>query len=154
MKNPWEEIPLSDYENHMKLESVHQLQTMNEMLRGQFNTYPASSVMILGIAGGNGLEHIPEEKFERVYGVDVNSAYLKEATRRYSHLNGVLQCICIDFVSKSLRDNLDLPDISRKKPPLFKDDFLRCVIVSICFLVFSSKTLRFVLSAYLSVIVR
>lgn len=29
MKNPWEEIPLTDYENHMKLDSVMQLQTMN-----------------------------------------------------------------------------------------------------------------------------
>ena len=36
MANPWEEISLSNYENHMKLDSV----------------------MILGIAGGNGLEHI------------------------------------------------------------------------------------------------
>lgn len=29
MKNPWEEILLTDYENHMKLESVMQLQAMN-----------------------------------------------------------------------------------------------------------------------------
>ena len=29
MKNPWEEISLSDYENHMKLDSVMQLQAMN-----------------------------------------------------------------------------------------------------------------------------
>lgn len=99
MKNPWEEISLSDYENHMKLDSVHQLQTMNEMMRGQFNSYPVSSVMILGIAGGNGLEHIEKEKFERVYGVDVNSAYLKEAARRYAHLDGVLQCIRIDLLN-------------------------------------------------------
>ena len=27
MANPWEEIPLSDYENHMKLDSVMQLYT-------------------------------------------------------------------------------------------------------------------------------
>lgn len=99
MKNPWEEISLSDYENHMKLDSVHQLQTMNEMMRGQFNSYPVSSVRILGIAGGNGLEHIEKEKFERVYGVDVNSAYLKEAARRYAHLDGVLQCIRIDLLN-------------------------------------------------------
>lgn len=26
--------------------------------------------MILGIAGGNGLEHIQKDKFEKVYGVD------------------------------------------------------------------------------------
>ena len=30
MYNPWEEIPLNDYENHMKLNSVMQLQAMNE----------------------------------------------------------------------------------------------------------------------------
>ena len=29
--NPWEEISPSDYENHMSLDSVKQLQTMNEI---------------------------------------------------------------------------------------------------------------------------
>lgn len=99
MKNPWEEIPLTDYESHMKLDSVRQLQTMNEMMRGQFEAYPVSSVMILGIAGGNGLEHIQKERFERVYGVDVNSSYLEEVARRYSHLDGVLQCVCVDLLN-------------------------------------------------------
>ena len=54
MSNPWEEISLSDYENHMKLESIMQLQTMNRMMKNQLNAYPVSSVMVLGIAGGNG----------------------------------------------------------------------------------------------------
>ena len=70
MKNPWEEIPLSDYENHMKLNSVMQLQAMNEMMKGQLDAYSISSVAILGIAGGNGLEHIQKSKFKRVYGID------------------------------------------------------------------------------------
>ncbi len=52
MKNPWEEILLADYESHMKLDSVRQLQAMNGILQGQFDAYPISSVMILGIAGG------------------------------------------------------------------------------------------------------
>ena len=34
--NPWEKIPLSDYESHMKLESVMQLQMMNRMMAHQF----------------------------------------------------------------------------------------------------------------------
>jgi len=42
-----------EYENHMKLDSVMQLQAMNEMMKGQFEAYPISSVMILGIAGGS-----------------------------------------------------------------------------------------------------
>ena len=33
MSNPWESISLTDYENHMRLNSVKQLQTMNEMMK-------------------------------------------------------------------------------------------------------------------------
>lgn len=99
MKNPWEKIPLSDYESHMKLDSVMQLQAMNEMMRGQFCDYPADSVMVLGVAGGNGLEHIPEGKFRKVYGVDVNARYLQETAKRFSHLEG-LECLCVDLTKE------------------------------------------------------
>ena len=75
MENPWKEISLADYENHMKLDSVMQLQVMNEMMKGQFYTYPVSSIMILGIAGGNGLEHIQEDRFDKIYGIDINSLF-------------------------------------------------------------------------------
>ena len=101
MKNPWEEISLADYENHMKLDSVMQLQAMNQMMKGQFDTYPVSSVMILGIAGGNGLEHIQKAKFKRVYGVDVNCSYLKEVIHRYPDLEGVLECLCINLIDET-----------------------------------------------------
>jgi len=101
MKNPWEEISLGDYENHMKLDSVMQLQAMNEMMKGQFDAYPVSSVMILGIAGGNGLEHIQKEKFAKVYGIDVNPSYLKEVIRRYPELNGILECLCVNLIEEA-----------------------------------------------------
>ena len=65
MKNPWEEISLADYENHMKLDSVMQLQAMNKLMEGQFAAYPVSSVAIFGIAGSNGLEHIQRSKFKK-----------------------------------------------------------------------------------------
>ena len=57
MPNPWEEISLEDYENHMSLDSVNQLQTMNAIMKEQFSAYAADTAMILGVAGGNGLEH-------------------------------------------------------------------------------------------------
>lgn len=101
MNNPWNEISLSDYENHMKLDSVMQLQAMNEMMKGQLCGYDFSSVMILGIAGGNGLNHIATEKVKKVYGIDVNSAYLDEVIRRYSNLDGILECLCIDLTNES-----------------------------------------------------
>ena len=91
MLNPWEEILLDDYENHMQLDTVMQLQAMNKMMKGQLGTYSVSSVMILGIAGGNGLEHIRKNKYRRVYGIDINSSYLKEAARRYPDLAGILK---------------------------------------------------------------
>lgn len=101
MKNPWEEIPLADYENHMKLDTVMQLQTLNEMMKGQFDTFSVSSVMIFGIAGGNGLEHIQKGKFERIYGVDVNSSYLQEVILRYPDLDGLLECLCINLIDEA-----------------------------------------------------
>ena len=101
MKNPWEEIPLTDYENHMKLDSVMQLQAMNEMMKGQFDSYDVSSVAIFGIAGGNGLEHIEKDRFKRIYGIDINSSYLKAVAERYSQLDGLLECLCINLINET-----------------------------------------------------
>lgn len=97
--NPWEMIDLSDYENHMRLETVQQLQAMNAMMADQFYRYPISTIMILGIAGGNGLDHIDLERIKRVYGVDINSAYLKACTERYSYLAQVFVPILCDLQS-------------------------------------------------------
>lgn len=95
--NPWEEISLQAYESHMSLDSVFQLQAMNQMMKEQFGAYPVSSVMILGVAGGNGLEHIDRGRFRRVYGVDINRAYLDACRGRYPGLEGVLELICTDL---------------------------------------------------------
>ena len=76
--NPWEEIPLSDYENHMRLKSVQQLQTLDKMMRRQFSLCDADTAMILGVAGGNGLEHVAGGGFKQVFGVDINPDYLRQ----------------------------------------------------------------------------
>ncbi len=99
MNNPWEEIKLEDYENHMKLDSVMQLQTMNSLMKEQFEAYPVSTAMVLGIAGGNGLEYVRCDKYETVYGIDINEDYLKVVSERYADLSGVLNCLCIDLIS-------------------------------------------------------
>lgn len=98
MVNPWKEISLSDYENHMKLDSVMQLQNMNQMMKGQFNAYPVNSVMILGIAGGNGLEHIDRNKFQKIYGIDINEEYLKAVKERYTDISDILECIPLNLI--------------------------------------------------------
>ena len=98
-ENPWKNISLSDYEGHMSSDNVMQMQTLSSLMKEQF-AYPADSVMILGIAGGNGLEHIERGKFSAVYGVDVNSAYLEQVRERYACLGDILHCLCIDLTSE------------------------------------------------------
>ena len=98
--NPWETISLSDYENHMSLDSVGQLQTMDSLMKQQFEAYPVQSAMVLGVAGGNGLRHVSRDKFTKVYGVDINADYLKETQRRYPQLDGVLECVQLDLISE------------------------------------------------------
>lgn len=102
MSNPWETIPLNDYENHMKLDSVCQLQAMNEMMYNQFYRYPISTLMILGIAGGNGLNHISTDKIKKVYGVDINPNYLEECVKRYPHLKHIFYPIQANLLDTTI----------------------------------------------------
>ena len=103
MRNPWEEISLDDYENHMSLDSVNQLQTMNAIMKAQFDDYPTETAMILGVAGGNGLEHIRTEKYRTVYGIDINEAYLEKIRERYPMLKDVLRLMCLDLTREADR---------------------------------------------------
>ena len=98
MSNPWEEISLNDYENHMSLDSVKQLQIMNSIMKEQFEDYPVSTAMVLGVAGGNGLEHVSRDKYRTVYGVDINEDYLRIVSERYAYLSDVLKCLKIDLI--------------------------------------------------------
>ncbi len=98
MGNPWEEISLDDYENHMSLDSVKQLQTMNSIMKEQFDAYPVNNAMVLGVAGGNGLEHVSREKYHSFYGVDINADYLSAVSKRYANLSNVLKCLKIDLI--------------------------------------------------------
>ena len=107
MKNPWKSIPLSDYENHMKLDSVLQLQTLNAMMKEQLTQYSVHSVMIFGVAGGNGLEHIDSSSIQHVYGVDINPDYLKICEQRFPNLQNVFHPLYLDLT----QTNISLPQV-------------------------------------------
>ncbi|MDE5936831.1 MAG: methyltransferase type 11 [Ruminococcus sp.] len=141
MANPWEEISLSDYENHMNLDSIMQLQTMNQMMKGQFDAYSVSSAMILGITGGNGLEHINVNKFKKVYGIDINKEYLKAVQERYSDISDILECIQLNLIEEANK----LP-----KAELLIADLLIEYIGYDCF----QKTVKQVQPKYISCIIQ
>lgn len=101
MKNPWEKIALSDYEEHMKSSEVYQLQILNAIMKKQFDAYPIKTIAILGVAGGNGLEHIDTNKIEKVYAIDINESYLQSCKERYENLSGYIKLLFLDLSDNS-----------------------------------------------------
>ena len=101
MDNPWNSIKLEDYENHMSLDSVGQLQALNRLMAVQFDDFPVKTAMVLGVAGGNGLEHIDLNKYQTVYGVDVNEEYLREALKRHKDKEKVLCFLHTDIINEA-----------------------------------------------------
>jgi hypothetical protein len=86
----------------MKLDSIMQLQAMNAMMNNQFNQYQIKTIIVFGIAGGNGLEHIDVNKIEKIYGIDINRKYLNECALRYPALNNILEPLCLDLCDKNI----------------------------------------------------
>ena len=97
MDNPWEKIDLKIYETHMASNNVYQLQTLKNITESQIKDYIHTNVLILGIAGGNGLEHIDISNTEKIVGIDVNSQYLNICRKRYPHLTEILELVCCDL---------------------------------------------------------
>jgi hypothetical protein len=96
MPNPWLAVPLSEYEQHMSSEGVQQLSVLSDLFGEVVRRCRPSSVAILGIAGGNGLDHIDSSITTRVVGLDLNPQYLEAVKKRYSHLAG-LEIYCTDL---------------------------------------------------------
>ena len=97
MSHPWEDIDLDTYEAHMSSTDVFQIQTLNKITEHQLSDYNPSSVAILGIAGGNGLDKINDDITKKVYCIDVNKKYLDVCKSRYTHLLGILEFVCCDL---------------------------------------------------------
>ena len=102
MANPWLAVPLSDYEGHMRSANVEQLDALSELFAKALSIARPASVAILGIAGGNGLEHIDPDHTTRIIGIDVNDAYLEAIRERYASLPG-LELHCLDLSKETLR---------------------------------------------------
>lgn len=83
MRNPWLEVPLSDYESHMSLPAIDQAEMLAAQFSDALHHFLPESVAVIGCAGGNGFDRIPAET-QRVVGVDINPSYVACASSRYS----------------------------------------------------------------------
>jgi len=99
MENVWNSIPLQDYELHMQHETVGQLQLLSELTNKYLERVKPNIVIFLGIAGGNGLEHIDNGVTRQVYGIDINQNYLHETKERFKNRIRNLHLINIDISS-------------------------------------------------------
>jgi ubiquinone/menaquinone biosynthesis C-methylase UbiE len=95
--NPWLQIPLEDYERHMSHHQVGQSILLNALTKKYLDSIKPQSVIILGIAGGNGLEHIDNKITQTVYGIDINQDYLEAASKRYKHKIPSLHLLNLDI---------------------------------------------------------
>ncbi len=78
MENIWCSVPLEDYEQHMLHETVGQLKLLNSLTNKYLKKINPEIVLLLGVAGGNGLEHIDPDVTREVFCVDINKKYLEE----------------------------------------------------------------------------
>lgn len=102
MSNPWLTAPLTEYEQHMSSMEVQQLGALSDLFAEAIGRCRPLSIAVLGIAGGNGLDHIDSNITARVVGLDVNPLYLEAVRQRYSHLPG-LELHCVDLSEQHLK---------------------------------------------------
>lgn len=99
--NPWQKVPLTVYEGHMSGTDVQQLQALNRVMKAQWQAYPAAeTAAVLGVAGGNGLEHCGS-MIKMIYGIDINKLYLEVCSQRHGEaLKGRLELLQLDLIAE------------------------------------------------------
>ena len=97
--NPWNNIPLADYELHMEHQDVGQAKLLNVLTRKYLEKLNPENVLFLGVSGGNGLEHINADKVKRVCAIDINDSYLEETRRRFEDKINQLELVNTDIGS-------------------------------------------------------
>ena len=96
--NPWTKIPLVDYEQHMSHDTVGQLSLLNSLTKKYLGKLKPATCLFMGIAGGNGLEHIDNDVTKHVIGIDINQEYLDVCLQRYHQRIDSLQLLALDII--------------------------------------------------------
>jgi Methyltransferase domain len=97
----WLNIPLADYEGHMNAPEVGQLRALSDLFAEALASCCPESLAILGIAGGNGLEHVDPRVTRRVVGIDINPNYLDTLRQRHG-ARLTLELHCCDLAQQAL----------------------------------------------------
>jgi SAM-dependent methyltransferase len=94
--NPWSMVPAAEYEAHMGPAGVDHLAPLSAIFGKIYGALRPARVLVLGVATGNGLEHVDLAVTRRVVGVDVNIQYVAVARQRHLRLGPALELYCED----------------------------------------------------------
>jgi SAM-dependent methyltransferase len=97
MRNPWLDIPESDYIGHMTSPEVDQYTVLGRLLREVLERVRPRDLLLLGCSTGNGLEQVDATVTQRVTGVDINPAYLRRLVERFPSPDFTLTLHCVDL---------------------------------------------------------
>ena len=105
MTNPWLSIPLGDYEGHMNHPTVQQLRALSELFKHAVIHAKPRSVAVLGVAGGNGLQHVTDRDIVRVVAIDINQQFLEATRARFARFgsSASLELHCADLTVDQIR---------------------------------------------------
>ncbi len=103
MDNPWLEVDLSDYVNHMSSPEVGQYQLINDCFRTALDKLKPKRIFVPGCTIGNGFEYINWNSIGKVSALDVNPHFLRVLRERFPD-EKKLEIITGDFDNFNIKD--------------------------------------------------
>ncbi|MBL8515372.1 MAG: class I SAM-dependent methyltransferase [Betaproteobacteria bacterium] len=81
-RNPWLDIPATEYQAHMQSPDVAQSGVLAELFGIALRAAQPASILLLGCGTGNGLQLVDDQVTKSVTCIDINPAYLSELATR------------------------------------------------------------------------
>jgi 2-polyprenyl-3-methyl-5-hydroxy-6-metoxy-1,4-benzoquinol methylase len=95
--NPWSLVSAAEYEAHMGPQGADQLAPLAAIFAKLYAARRPRRLAVLGVATGNGLEHVDPAVTRRTVGLDVNLSYLAVTRQRFMRLGASLELLCADL---------------------------------------------------------
>jgi hypothetical protein len=96
MENPWALVTPAEYEAHLGPEGTGLAGPLAAIAGKALAALRPARLLVLGVATGNGLEHVDLAVTRRVVGVDLSLASLAVARQRHLRLGAALELYCGD----------------------------------------------------------
>src|SRR6266568_5053699 len=96
-QNPWSLVSAAEYEAHMGPAGIGELAPLSAIFGKVYAARRPRRLAVLGVATGNGLEHVDPAVTRRTVGLDVNLSYLAVTRQRFMRLGASLELRCADL---------------------------------------------------------